>query len=361
MDKLKNILFLLVFLVVTIAEPITACTTFRLKVGNHIVLCKNLDYELDLGLIVINKKGVLKRAFLPDGKNAAEWISKYGSVTFNHLGKEFPLGGMNEAGLAIEEMNYFWTKYPAPDERPCIAEMQWIQYQLDNFSTVEEVIKSDSLIRIIPLFANIHFMVSDKSGNMATIEFIKGKMVYHTGDKIIAPVLTNHSYAESVEALRNYKGFGGDKDIPHEYKSLNNFIKAAAAIQNYADDIPVIDYSFNILSSVANKIDTQWSIVYDQSHAKIFYKTKRYPKIKSIDLQKIDFSCENRSLVIDINNDLENEINSYFLDYSTKLNETHLNKVFIRLKHLGEIDEMPDEDFLKSFAKYPETGKCKQK
>ena len=356
MGKLKNTVLLL--LLVTIADPLSACTSFRLKIGNHIVVCKNLDYELDLGLIAINKKGVLKKAFLPDGKNAAEWISKYGSVTFNHLGKEFPLGGMNEAGLAVEEMNYFWTKYPAPDERPCITEMQWIQYQLDNFSTVEEVIKSDSLIKIMPLFANIHYIVSDKSGNMATIEFIKGQMVYHTKDKIIAPVLTNHSYAESVEALRNYKGFCGDKDIPREYNSLNNFIKVAAAIQNYSEDIPVIDYSFTILSSVANKIDTQWSIVYDLSHAKIFYKTRRYPKIKSIDLIKIDFSCKGQSLILDINNNYENEINSYFLDYSTKINETHVNNVFTKLKQLGEIDEMPEEDFLKSFAKYPETVKC---
>jgi choloylglycine hydrolase len=33
-----------------------------------------------------------------DGKTIS-WISKYGSITFNQYGREFPTGGMNEKGL----------------------------------------------------------------------------------------------------------------------------------------------------------------------------------------------------------------------------------------------------------------------
>jgi penicillin V acylase-like amidase (Ntn superfamily) len=363
--KVKNMykirLGFILFIVFSTAfiESSKACTSFCLRHGKHIVLCKNLDWDLDNGIIVINKRGVHKKAFITNGDKSIEWVSKFGSVTFNHLGKEFPLGGINEKGLAIEEMNYYWTQYPEPDNRPCLNELQWIQYQLDNFSSVDEVVKSDSTLRISPFLFKIHFLVSDKLGNVATIEFLKGKMVCHVKDKIIVPVLTNHKYDESVAALQNYRGFGGNKNIPQNYESLNNFIRTASLIRNYSADIPIIDYSFNILSSVSNKIDTQWSVVYDLSQLKIFYKTKRYPKLKSIDLKKIDFSNKGRSLVIDINNKNEDEINSYFIIYKTEINEKLISSVFSGLKELGEIDQIPDKSFIKNISKYPETCKFK--
>ena len=58
------------------------------------------------------------------------------------------MGGMNEAGLVVETMMLEETEYPSPDSRPGIEILQWIQYQLDNFSTIEEVIASHSQIRI---------------------------------------------------------------------------------------------------------------------------------------------------------------------------------------------------------------------
>ena len=56
------------------------------------------------------------------------WTSKYGSATFNQYGREFPMGGMNEAGLVVESMMLFETEYPLPDTRSGIDPTQWIQY-----------------------------------------------------------------------------------------------------------------------------------------------------------------------------------------------------------------------------------------
>jgi penicillin V acylase-like amidase (Ntn superfamily) len=55
------------------------------------------------GLVFINKRGIAKTGFAKGttGKTA-QWISKYGSVTFNLAGREWTFGGMNEAGI-------FWT------------------------------------------------------------------------------------------------------------------------------------------------------------------------------------------------------------------------------------------------------------
>ena len=95
----------------------TACTSFVVKKDNRILLAKNLDWEISNGIILVNKKGVFKTAYC-DCHRKLSWTSRYGSVTFNQFGKEFPLGGMNEKGLVVEELNS-WGRTPesGPSQR----------------------------------------------------------------------------------------------------------------------------------------------------------------------------------------------------------------------------------------------------
>ena len=65
-----------------------------------------------------------------------------------------PFDGINEAGLVVEVLLLPETVYPEPDARPTVSLLQWVQYQLDNFSTTDEVIASDAgmtarLLRIV--------------------------------------------------------------------------------------------------------------------------------------------------------------------------------------------------------------------
>ena len=150
-----HLLFLILYilLICLIPRNIHPCTTFCLDKGNQLVVGSNLDWFIDDGLVIVNKRNVSKTALLPtewaEGKPAS-WISKFGSVTFNLAGLEIPFGGMNEAGLVVTTMMLEATEYPEPDSRPSLFAGQWKQYQLDNFSTVEEVLASDSQIRISP-------------------------------------------------------------------------------------------------------------------------------------------------------------------------------------------------------------------
>ena len=50
---------------------------------------------------------------------------------------------MNEKGLVVELMWLDGTTYPQPDERPSVGVLQWIQYQLDNYSTIEKGAQCD--------------------------------------------------------------------------------------------------------------------------------------------------------------------------------------------------------------------------
>lgn len=94
------------------------------------------------------------------------------------------MGGMNEAGLVVKVLMLAETSYPQVDNRPSISILQWIQYQLDNFSTTREVINSNSQVRILPSPAGygMHYFVCDCAGNSASIEFLDGKLVSHTGE-----------------------------------------------------------------------------------------------------------------------------------------------------------------------------------
>ena len=78
---------------------VAACTTFCLRHGPSVILGKNYDWHLGMGFVVRNGRGVAKQADAAQGTSPARWVSRFGSLTFNQYGHEFPSGGVNEAGV----------------------------------------------------------------------------------------------------------------------------------------------------------------------------------------------------------------------------------------------------------------------
>ncbi|CAB1085378.1 hypothetical protein D1AOALGA4SA_12866 [Olavius algarvensis Delta 1 endosymbiont] len=161
---MRNYISALIFLVIFILlVPLSGqtCTTFCLDNGDRPIFGRNLDWLVGDGLVIINKRGVKKTAKTDpfEQNNLLTWTSKYGSATFNQHGREFPLGGINETGLVVETMVLEDTEYPSPDSRPAVENSQWVQYQLDNFSSIEEVIVGQSQIRIRErAWPGLHFL-----------------------------------------------------------------------------------------------------------------------------------------------------------------------------------------------------------
>ena len=166
MEK-KNLVIRILFLIVLyLNNDVYPCTTFCLKTNKDIIFGRNLDFFVGSGYVTINKRNVTKTAFVVPPEKPLTWTSRYGSITFNQIGREFPYGGMNEAGLVIEQMWLDTTKYPESDHRYGLSELQWIQYQLDNSATTDDVIASDSLVRVsFQSQAPLHFLVCDKHGD----------------------------------------------------------------------------------------------------------------------------------------------------------------------------------------------------
>jgi hypothetical protein len=56
-------------------------------------------------MLVVNKRGVSKTALVDPPNRSAKWTSRYGSLTFNQFGREFPSGG-TRANRALIEKSY---------------------------------------------------------------------------------------------------------------------------------------------------------------------------------------------------------------------------------------------------------------
>jgi len=298
-----------------------SCTAFVLDNNGYALFGTNYDNQIGEGLLFINKRSVAKSYWEKDPiSDPAVWISKYGSITFNLVMNQDVWGGMNEAGLVITTLWLDGSQAPAHDERPWLYSGWWRQYLLDNFSTVEEVIASDSLVRIKEFVE--HFLVCDHTGNCATIEFIDGKMVYHTGKSLAVKCLTNNTYEESVKSWQK-------KRIPNpsniKYKSsLLRFQIAADHVMKFepTDSKSAVNYAFETLQEVEGSI-TQWSIVFDTDNYKIYFRTKSHREIRYINLLNIDFSCSQPIKMLDIHEELNGNITDKLKLYSSILHFNH--------------------------------------
>lgn len=291
---------LVCFLLATLPAP--ACTTFVLSnPDGTIVFGRNFDFPLGPGHIHINTRNQQKTALIRPPEKPLTWVSKYGSITFNQAGREFPYGGMNEAGLVIEQMWLQEAAYPEIDDRFGLNELQWIQYQLDNAASVDEVIKSDSLVRISKLSTSfLHFLVADNTGAVATIEYIGGKMVAHRGSDLPCKVLSNCVYSHSLAYKSSTESSKSSDFNAWTQNSSGRFVKAANLIETYKGEENPVDYAYRILDSVAQSGQTQWQIAYNITERRIYFKTQLNPVRQTIDARQIDFACSPKNLFVPI-------------------------------------------------------------
>jgi choloylglycine hydrolase len=330
-----------------------ACTTFCIDDGDELVFGRNYDWDIGVGLVMVNKRGMSKTALTSPTEVPASWVSKFGSVTFNQYGREFPTGGMNEEGLVVEQMWLEETKYPVRDERPALTELTWIQYQLDECKTVDEVIATDSRLRIMPNGAPLHFLICDRTGQAAVIEFIDGNMVVRTAKELPYKALANSPYEKSLSYLKTCRGFGGEKVLAADsVDSLDRFAKAVRGIEQYTagEQGDAITQAFRILEEVSLGEITRWSIVYDVKNLAVQFKTGKSPKIKRLSLKDFDCNCNAPCRVLDIDCDVTADIHARFIDYTTEINK---KLIYDSWKNTAWLKDIPDV-ILNMVASHPD-------
>ena len=344
------------------------CTTFTLQNNVSILLGQNYDFYYGHGLIVVSKRDLLKNSLKEEGKQGVTWTSKYGSVTFTQFGRELPMSGLNEKGLAIAMMYHEDGQYPEEDNRPALNELQWIQYQLDKYASVEEVVNHLDNIRLEKSMYELHYTVSDASGHTVIIEFVAGKLRVIKDAPYFA--VTNTSFDKSLRYADQFKESSLSK-LSKRVNSLDRFTLAYRIVENkslrYASSRIPIEEAFAVLGEVSVKPSlgsiwrwvghkipptfTYWSIVFDIKNLTIQYRDYRNKAIRSIELQNFNFSKVEPVLSLQLDNQLRGGIESDFKPYTAEDNER-----IIRLSYKPITDIFPIEDQLE-LAKYPDTFK----
>jgi penicillin V acylase-like amidase (Ntn superfamily) len=301
------------------AGPLWACSTFKLQKANELLYGHNLNQpKMDVpGQIFINKRGVFKV-----GRSGSEmltkerlnpstlgWISRYGSVTFSTYGKDMPDGGLNEVGLYIWEMSVE-TEYPKNPSLPKLAQMNWMQYVLDNFSTSDEVVASAHEVELDGW--GWHYFVGDAQGRCAAVEFIKGQVVVHRGDEMPIPALFNQPYDREMEIVRYFQGFGGLYAPDLADKRVPRFVKTAAMIRDVDPAQGAAEYGLKMLDRIKVDEVPDWSVLVDVRRGAMYFKTALNPELKRFSLAGLDFSNQSPVLVLNMDQKQGGDVASLF-------------------------------------------------
>lgn len=217
------------------------CTRTLWSPSENLVLAgRTMDYEVDLR----TNLWAFPRGLTHDNgvDDSLSWTSSYGSV----VAAAYDLAstdGINEAGLGGHLLWLSESDYGERDpERPALSASAWVQYMLDNFSTVADAVdwmrRSRVQIRtsgdpVTGATVTVHLALDDRSGDSAIIEYTDGEPhIWH--DRSYTVMTNSPPFAEQLERLREIEGFGGDRPLPGGTDADQRFARAAY----YLDRLP---------------------------------------------------------------------------------------------------------------------------
>lgn len=333
---LFSILLIGVFVLNTFSS--NACSAFMLKGKGYCTIGFNENWKTMPGIVVVNPRGIEKQSLswnlltsdIATSEKRIKWKSKYGSVSFNLLGIDMPCYGMNEKGLFIVEL-YLDKTFSAPDStKASMFWAQWIQYQLDRYASVPELIANLNQAPVIdwwPTFPGSHFFVSDKKGNTAALELIDGVFRVSTAKTMPIPLLCNKPYQQELQSLNKYQAFGGAETFNiYSQKWNDRFEKAAHLLKSYdSRKMSPLTYSWNLLDSVK---PGQWQFVADVLNNALYFRSNVGKAIKCLKLNQCDFSNKLSILYLDINSMLEGNVHSNLMPLSVSLNRNYVEQGF---------------------------------
>lgn len=301
-----------------------ACTTVFWNNNDQAkVVARTVDLFIpDLATILVYPRGMERQG--DAGDNALKWKSKYGSVVVTEFQSTAASDGMNEYGLSAHLLYLTGSTYEKQDEKkPVLSNTLWAQYILDNYKTVDEVVKAKDEFQLIETVLHdkkwpLHLSIQDPSGDAAVIEFIDGKRVIYHGSQYT--VMTNEpAYNIQLKNIKRYLPFGGTLSLPGDSDPLSRFVRVATYLKTLPSPKDVREAVAGVLSVIrtamvpfgavdhsGNKTEdawpTRWVSVADLTNKTFYFNTTITPNIIWLDLNKLDFQEGKPVLYIDPNN-----------------------------------------------------------
>lgn len=245
------------------------------------------------------------------GKNPVKWTSKYGSVvaSFYDAGTA---DGMNENGLVGNMLYLVESDYgdPAKTGKPTLSVGAWLQYFLDNYTTVKEAVEAmkDAPFTVVaPILPNgraasVHLSLSDPTGDSAILEYIGGKLEIHHSPQY--KVMTNSPVYDQQLALNAYWNLiGGNNFLPGTISAADRFVRLSYNLKSspkYKDPRLAVASVFSQMRAIGvplgmadpnhpNISMTLWRTVADQGAKVYYFESAIMPAVFWVDLNKVDF------------------------------------------------------------------------
>lgn len=319
------------------------------------MLAKNQDVPYEGAYIFTNERGVAKQALVQPPARAAQWVSRYGSVTVSQVGKEMPNGGMNEAGLVVEQTTLWQSTYPEDDNLAAIGELQWIQLLLDTCVSVQEAIVAASKLRIAQPMSRLHYMLADRTGDCAVIEFIDNRMQLYRSDSLPVPIMANTSYAAAIRDLEDANEHWRSAYSDYDRNSMERFVKGAAYIADEpsAREKDQLELALEALQAVRRE-DTAYSFIYDLQLLQLHFISNLYPQLKTVRLSELDFSRDAVALALNVQQPADKDGKAGYQKFDTTLNFTIAHS-FFRNPLLSEaFGWMITDEMIDFFSAFPE-------
>jgi len=305
-------------LCITLALPtlqVNACTrALWSEPGMDTYVGRTQDwFELAHTKFRVFPKGIKRNGLT--GDNSLNWVSKYGSLVLTG----YDLGtheGMNEKGLSGHMLYLKESNFGTLDSsKPSISMSLWVQYFLDNFSSVNEAVEfmEKQPFQVVPtLLAKdhrlpLHLSLEDKNGDSAIIEFIDGEAkIYH--DKKFTILTNSPTFDQHLQKRSAYLGYGGKSPLPGTRQSTDRFVRASHYIDQMAKADSEIDAVANLLATMRNvsvpvsknvKSITQWRTISNLSKGIYYFDSPHRLNLVSVNMADFDLSIGSSEMLFD--------------------------------------------------------------
>lgn len=246
------------------------------------------------------------------GEGSIEWTSRFGSITLSG----YDVGtadGMNEAGLVANLLYLAEADYAtsSANDKPKLSVGAWAQYALDNYANVAEAIaglSAEPFQIIAPSLpdgkaAGLHLSLSDKSGDSAIFEYVKGELIVHHGSKF--QVMTNSpTYDEQLSLMAYWGQIGGLSMLPGTNRAADRFVRTSFYLQSvpkFEEPRLATSAAFSIIRNASvplgiadanapNIASTIWRAVADHNAGRYYFESALSPNVFWVDLANLELS-----------------------------------------------------------------------